>query len=217
MDASPPPIYLLPGMTKEFPVYARLLPLLPDAIVVDFPLPRPQESLVAYAERMAHSVPAFSFVAGVSFGGIVALEIARIICPLGCILISSIRDPQELPPWYRVCRVIGGQRCSVAMKIMGRLATWVPRSVCTTSTLRATKLAGPSGIWHRWATAAVLDWRPKPQIGTCRSFRSTAVRTRRFPFDTLTLMSGSPMDCTLYPFHTREKLQLPYGRLWTTV
>lgn len=152
-------------MTKEFPVYARLLPLLSNAIVVDFPSPQPRDSLIAYVERMAHSVPANSFVAGISFGGIVALEIARIICPLGCILISSIRHPNELPPWFRICRALGGRRCSAAMKIIGRLAKCVPRSVSTTSTLRATKLAGPSGSWHRWATAAVLDWHPEP--GSC--------------------------------------------------
>ncbi len=140
MEATKAPIYLLPGMAVDFPVFARLLPLLPNAFMVDFPVPYQRESLISYAWRMASLLPAQSFIAGVSFGGIVALEISRILRPLGCILISSIQHPKEFPPWIRACRVIGGRTCSQAMSIFGEVARYIPKSMRTPATLRAVQL-----------------------------------------------------------------------------
>lgn len=181
MEATKAPIYLLPGMAVDFPVFARLLPLLPNAFMVDFPVPYQRESLISYARRMASLLPAQSFVAGVSFGGIVALEISRILRPLGCILISSIQHPKEFPPWIRACRVIGGRTCSQAMSIFGEVARYIPKSMRTPSTLRAVPLAGPSGHWHRWATAAVLDWNPPSDFDACPLFRIHGGADTTFP------------------------------------
>lgn len=75
------PIYLLPGMTSDYPVYSRLTPLLQNARIVDFIDPKVNESLTSYARRMAEQFPPLCFIAGVSFGGILALEISRIVQP----------------------------------------------------------------------------------------------------------------------------------------
>lgn len=155
------PIYLLPGMTADYPVYSRLMPLLRNASIVNFIDPKPYESLTAYAERLAARFPSQCYIAGVSFGGILALEISRIVHPAGCILISSISSPNELPPWLRVWRVLGGRNCSRILNVLADSAVWVPESIRTGSTIRATKLSGAAGAWHRWATAAVLDWNPE--------------------------------------------------------
>lgn len=147
-------------MTADYPVYARLAPLLPQATVVDFVPQRDGESLVDYAARMAERFSAGGLIGGVSFGGIVALEIAKLIRPKGCVLISSVRDPLQLPPWFRIWRTFGGRRCETWLKWIGAASALVPSSIRTHSTWRATKLAGDQGRWHRWATASVLDWRP---------------------------------------------------------
>src|SRR4051812_10554360 len=112
-------VYLLPGMSADFPVYTRLAPLLPNATIVSFIEPHSNESLTSYAERMAATFHADSYIAGVSFGGILALEISRIIRPKGCILIASIRRPDQLPPWFRVWRSIGGRNCSKVLRLIG--------------------------------------------------------------------------------------------------
>lgn len=181
MESDSPPIYLIPGMTADYPVYSRILPLLPDATVVDFIPPEPQESLLNYASRMASHLPSRSFIAGVSFGGIIALEIARILRPHGCILISSILHPRELPPWFRAWRIIGGRRCSALLQFVGSSASLVPRSISTSTTIRATKLAGTGGKWHRWATAAVIDWQPEPTIDFCPILQIHGTADTTFP------------------------------------
>lgn len=159
-----PPIYLLPGMTADYPVYARLLPLVAGASVASYIDPLPNESLVSYAARMAPRFSADGYLGGVSFGGIVALEIARLVRPRGCILISSVQSPRQLPPWLRIGRALGGRNSSRLLRLFGGTAALVPDRICTGSTIRLAKLSGTSGAWHRWATSAVLDWQPEGEF-----------------------------------------------------
>lgn len=160
------PIYLLPGMTADDPVYARMLPLLPNAQVVSFIDPEPSESLADYAKRMAPQFSGPCFIGGISFGGILAQEIARVVQPAGCIVIASIQNPSQLPPWLRLGRVFGGRHTSRVLNAVGSSAKCVPTSIRTSSTARLTKLSGASGKWHRWATSAVLDWSPGSPIAS---------------------------------------------------
>ena len=160
------PIYLLPCMTPQYPVYSRLLPLLPNAQVVPFIEPEPNESLPDYAKRMAPQFPDQCFIGGVSFGGILAQEIARVVQPAGCIVLASIQKPSQLPPWLRLWRVFGGCHASRLLNAVGSSAKYVPESIRTSSTARLTKLSGTSGKWHRWATSAVLDWSPDTPIAS---------------------------------------------------
>ena len=169
-------IYLLPGMSPDLRLFDRLLPLLPGAVVVPWIEPLKGESIGQYAERLAGGLSALAprehalsrsesrlFVCGVSFGGIVARELAHAISARGCVLVSSVRTPAELPPWFRVMRYspAGSERVLAAV---GSLAASMPRHMRTRSTARLTKLAGSGGAWHRWATAAVLRWRPRPEL-----------------------------------------------------
>ena len=167
MSSVEPPLYLLPGMTAEYPIFSRLQPLLKNVTIVSFLDPEPSELLPHYAARMAEQFTPHCFIGGVSFGGIVALEISRILQPRGCILISSIRDPHQLPPWFRAWQILGGRNGGRLLKLMGDLAAVVPRPLRTSSIARIAKLSGAGGAWHRWASSAVLDWHPTPGTITC--------------------------------------------------
>ncbi len=158
-----PPIYLLPGMTREYPVFARLIPLLRNATVIQLIDPEHHESLRSYAARMSKHLSPDGYLVGVSFGGIVAAEVSRIIRPQGCVLVSSVCGPHQLPPWLRVCRMIGRRHGAAILNMVGHAAGVVPRRVGSRSIIRLGKLSGTKGAWHRWATSAVLDWQPDPR------------------------------------------------------
>lgn len=202
---SPPPLYLIPGMSPEFPIYSGIVDLLPGSTVIDFLEPLPGESLKAYAARMAGRFPSGCFIAGVSFGGILALEISRLVQPAGCVVISSICDPAELPPWLRVWRLAGGSGCAGMLSLIGETASLVPERVRTSSTMRLTKLAGKRGSWHRWATSAVLDWEPDPEPATFPILRIHGSADTTFPLRYTrpgVVVEGGTHDL---PFHRPEE------------
>lgn len=160
-----PRILLLPGMTPNDDLFRNMQPLLPDSQVIDWIAPKSHESLADYTVRLASSLDQAEpcVIAGVSFGGIVAQELAWHLPARACVLISSIRHPRELPPWFRMLRAFPGPGIEFGLHGVGRLANRVPHRVRTASTIRLRKLNGSSGAWYRWATSAVLSWRPRNQ------------------------------------------------------
>jgi pimeloyl-ACP methyl ester carboxylesterase len=159
-------ILLLTGMTPDHRIFDRMLPLLPNASVVPWIAPRSYESIPQYAARLASTLSPTEdcVICGVSFGGIVARELAHQVSAKCCIQISSIRDSSQLPPWFRLLRGFSFLGFEHMLAVVGQLAVLMPRRVRTRSTSRLTKLAGPKGAWHRWATTAVLRWKARIEL-----------------------------------------------------
>lgn len=176
-------ILLLTGMTPSPGVFVRLLPLLDNAHIVPWISPEPGEPLPAYADRLAATLePARPcVVCGVSFGGTVARELAPRLCARQCILISSIRAPAQLPPWIRLLRSFAGLPIERCLDAVGRSADCMPRPICTEATLRLRKLAGTEGSWHRWASSAVLRWRPGPELDAVPALQVHGARDQTLP------------------------------------
>jgi len=176
-------ILLLTGMTPDHRIFDRLLPLLPTAIVVDWIPPIANESIASYAARLSctvnHEEP--TVVCGVSFGGIVARELASCLNATSCVLISSVRSPRELPPWFRICRLMAPRPAVAIMKTIRDIATYWPRRLKSSSTWRLMKLGGKSGEWHRWATAAVLNWNLSKDAERIPSIHIHGDRDATFP------------------------------------
>lgn len=155
-----PRTYLIPGLDANYPVFSRILPLLPNATLVAPSPPRAAESLVSYATRIASVFEPDCYIVGVSFGGVLAQEVSHIVRARGCVVVSSIRRPEQLPPWFRIFRRIGGTNCSRALRVVGALACSVPQRMRQRSTIRAAAFAGSRGRWQRWAAGAILNWQP---------------------------------------------------------
>ena len=154
-------IQLLPGMAAAYPVYAKLKELV-EISEVPFLDPEPNERLVDYSRRMATRFDADSFIGGISFGGIVAQEVARLLRPRGCIVIASVREADELPLRLRIWRPLGQQRIERLLGSLAAGAGVVGRMVRSRFALRLTRTL--SSEWHRWATASVIGWRPTSRL-----------------------------------------------------
>ena len=141
------------------------------------------ESIRDYAARLGHSIPRddSTIVCGVSFGGIVARELASSINAKACVLISSVRSPHELPPWFRVFHLLAPGYAEAAMNSVGVFASYWPRRLKSQATWKLMKLAGTSGEWHRWATAAVLNWKHPNENNTIPVFQIHGDRDMTFP------------------------------------
>ncbi len=156
-------LYLFPGIMKEYPVFERLIPLLSMRTeMVVYPKPWPRESLVAFAGRVAKEIPAGALLAGISLGGMIAQEVSQVIESRGCVVIASIRGPEQMPPRMRIGRMLGSENCRRLLAGMGNLAALVPGVIRPKLLARAAMLAGDSGAWECWASGAVVGWTPSP-------------------------------------------------------
>lgn len=68
---------------------------------IDWERPSPEETLNSYAEKIIskYRIQESSIIIGVSFGGVIALEISKKIRLEKIVLVSSFLDPNELP-WF---------------------------------------------------------------------------------------------------------------------
>src|SRR5215207_6798638 len=166
MQHPPLPLILLAGMGADEGIFAPQVRAFPQAIVPKWVPPRPDDSIASYAKRLAYelNVTGPCFVGGASFGGFVAIELARHVDARACFLIGSARSPGELPFRVRALRRFGRATGAVPFGLICRAAG---RSVdlfgfCSTPHTRRLlrQLSDADAAFLRWATRAVLTWQP---------------------------------------------------------
>ena len=170
---SPPPLILLAGMGADQRLFAPQIRAFPQVIVAKWITPRADESIGDYAGRLAQelNVTGPCFVGGASFGGFVAVEMARHLDAQACFLIGSARSPAELPLRVRALRRLGRATRVVPFEWVCRAAG---RSVdlfgfCSAPRTRQLlrQLSDADAAFLRWATRAVLTWQrdsPPPAV-----------------------------------------------------
>lgn len=98
-------IYFIPGLATDKTIYKGVInELNAPCEVIEFKPLEVDESLNDYAKKMAQEIDEskpFAIV-GTSFGGILAMEIAKIKHPEKLILISSAKNREELNPIMRI-------------------------------------------------------------------------------------------------------------------
>lgn len=96
-------IYGISGLGADKRVL-QFLKLEHEFIPIDWIDPLKNESIIAYSKRFSSIINTSEkfCVLGVSFGGLIAVEISKILKPELTILISSAETRQELPLIYRI-------------------------------------------------------------------------------------------------------------------
>lgn len=174
---------MLTGMTPDVRIFDRLIPRLPNASIVPWIAPLAHESIPDYALRLvdSSSIQDDVIVVGVSFGGIVARELALRLNAKACVLISSVRDVRQLPPWVRVLRPFSHFPVESILNAIEMIAAVYPKRIRTDATTRLTKLAGRAGAWHRWATVSVLRWNAAYELNKVPVIQIHGDRDATFP------------------------------------
>jgi pimeloyl-ACP methyl ester carboxylesterase len=95
-------IYCISGFGADERVFSKLEFGDNSVHFISWLIPFKKESIEAYAKRMSEKIQHENPVLiGLSFGGMLSIEIARIIKTSQVILISSIKSFHELPLWMR--------------------------------------------------------------------------------------------------------------------
>lgn len=100
------PVYFMPGLAASPRIFERIKldPSKYDVTFLEWKMPKKKERLVDYCKRIIkediqHENPV---LIGVSFGGVVVQEIARMISVRKVIIISSIKSHLEFPKRMRI-------------------------------------------------------------------------------------------------------------------
>jgi pimeloyl-ACP methyl ester carboxylesterase len=163
------PLILLPGMGGDARMFRPQLAALANAIVPAWIEPVRGETLAAFAARMARALDpgGACFVGGASFGGMVAVEMARHLSARACFLIGSIRSPREFPRRIRMLRPwlgrIGGRAPDLVPALVRVLRWAVPARIAPAFRSMLDQLSDTDRQFFRWAALAVLRWEESPE------------------------------------------------------
>lgn len=171
--ATPPVYYLIPGLGADERVF-QFLRLRGGVHVVRWLLPQnTAEDLPHYAARLAVAVPPEQacWLVGVSFGGVLALEVAQLRPLARVVLISSFTGPTELPWLARLARTTGLYRLVPPQLLprLPRVAKWF-FGVKTRRDYQLLRqiLHDTDPVFTRWAITRLLQWPGRATPATVR-------------------------------------------------
>jgi pimeloyl-ACP methyl ester carboxylesterase len=117
--------------------------------------PHARESLADYARRLAATIrpdPPF-YLGGCSFGGMVALEVAKHVQPLGVILIASCRTPLSINQTILGCAPLAKLMPACMLRLSARSSPPPLRAIVAASTSLL-----------RWGPPAIARWPGVPKL-----------------------------------------------------
>ena len=102
------PVYFMPGLAASPAIFENILlpPAQFECFYLEWMLPIANEPLADYAKRLAQNIKHDNPVLiGVSFGGIIVQELAKVIMVRKVIIISSVRCNAEFPRRMRFAKI----------------------------------------------------------------------------------------------------------------
>jgi len=155
--------YFISGLGAGKKAFQRIkLPESFEPVYLDWIAPEKDESLRNYARRFSSLIKnddAFVLI-GLSFGGMLASEIARLRNPMKTIIISSIGCANELPWYFKRAGRIGLHR-AVPIKLL-KAGTIIKNMIGAASKedkaiiIDYAKFADPALV--RWSLHAIVNW-----------------------------------------------------------
>ncbi len=166
MEDHSPRLILLPGLGTDARLFEPQRRAFERLEVLEWIPPQRGESLADYARRMAERVepaPPF-YLGGVSMGGMVALEMAKVLEPECVFLIASRADAPTLRWHERALVWLMGwlpinpfrRKDRLIRRAVPRLGARTPEQ----ETLAADMLRDADPAFMRWAVTALVGWRP---------------------------------------------------------
>ncbi|EMI45229.1 alpha/beta fold hydrolase [Rhodopirellula sp. SWK7] len=200
------PLILLPGLAADANIFVPQKIAFPQLIVPPWPTPVSNETLDAYARRIAEDLRVHGpcVVGGASFGGMLALHVAQHLDARAVLLIGSIASPDELPLYGRMARplktLVGLLPIRMLQWLAAPLATTFFRRIAPFSWGLVQQFRGSDPAVFKWSLARILDWRHKPEFD-CPVFHIHGDRDWTLPIrytqpDTVVIGGGHVISLT---------------------
>lgn len=166
-------VYFISGLAADERVFRYIqLPEGVEMVHLNWITPNKNETLEAYAMRLAEKIDTSKpfAIAGLSFGGMLATEIAKRYQPVQTILISSIPLSDHLPKYFRAAAAIRLHRIVPIgfVKMMARSKRFFTTEKGEDKKLLWQIINDSDNNFIRWAMNAILKWKntqlPEPLI-----------------------------------------------------
>jgi len=156
-------VYLIAGLGADTRVYNNIDLNEYEVICVDWVLPHKTDTLTTYSQKLIYQYNIInnSIIIGNSLGGMIAVEIAKIIPIRKVILISSIKTIDEAPWYFQFFRMIPVYKIvpNGLLNSMGfMIEVFFGKMNAADSWLFKDMLKNSSPVFMKWAMDAVLKW-----------------------------------------------------------
>lgn len=164
-------IYFISGLGADRHAFDRIqLPKTYTPFFIDWLDPYPNETLQAYAVRMAADInrnEAFVLV-GLSFGGIISIEIDKFLPAAKIIIISSISHSKQIPWYFKIAGRLHLHRWGLVslIKRLPPLTNWLfGAGNGKIKTYLQTMIQRTTRNYLVWSLNAIVHWKQseKPQ------------------------------------------------------
>jgi len=156
-------VYFISGLAADKRVFKYIqLPTGCEAVHLEWIVPEKADTLVSYAIRLAEKInrdEPFALV-GLSFGGMLATEIAKLYKPAATILISSVPVANHLPGYFRMAGKIGLHKLVPVslMKTSAATKRFFTREKNDDKKLLWEIINESDNSLIRWSINAILNW-----------------------------------------------------------
>jgi len=157
-------VYFLSGLGADKRAFSVLDLSFCEPVFIDWIKPLPGESLVHYATRLRQQIPEeHPTVVGVSFGGMLACEMAKTDPLMKVIIIASNKSANEFPYYLRLGKYFPVYRWLPGKLIKsGRSLIWILGiKDKAQKKLVADIASGIDPAFLKWAIDAILHWQEK--------------------------------------------------------
>jgi pimeloyl-ACP methyl ester carboxylesterase len=176
-------IYCISGMGADERAFAHIAVPGYELRHIQWKEPLPGEPIAEYAKRMAADIPTPNPVLmGLSFGGMMCIEIAKLIPVAKVVIISSVKSQAELPRWMRLVGRAGLHRI-VPLRSFKLLEPLQNRKLGVTNEAERRMAIdyrrNANQRYINWAVHQVLNWQNNWQPTSLYHIHGT--RDRMFP------------------------------------
>jgi pimeloyl-ACP methyl ester carboxylesterase len=189
-------VFLIAGLGADTRIYNNIDLYEHEVIPVNWIEPNSNDTLDSYSQKLIHQyhITPGSVIIGNSMGGMVAIEIAKLIRINKVILISSIKTIDEAPGYFKFFRrlpiyKIIPQSLMISSRIL--IEVFFGKMKPEKLWLFQDMLKRSSPIFLKWAMGAVLDW--KNEIIPPNVYHITGDKDRVFDYKKIknaTLIKG---------------------------
>ena len=156
-------IYCISGLGADEKVFSRLTIDGYKLEFVNWLIPENNETLQQYALRMSGQIKESNpILMGLSFGGMIAIEISKFLNVKQLILISSIKTIDEMPVWMRLAGKFKLYKI-IPLKSY-KILTPIQNYFLGVATANEKKLANQyrknvSEVYLNWSVKQILNWK----------------------------------------------------------